>query len=134
LNWTTETSDAGVIRHTANCAETVDQDVQAALYRCADYAFSLLEDNIQDDSMFCLFIWDAKDSAFSIVVTDEKKGSDAKHRVTLSFTGFSGDGFSNLADSAKYWLTDYLTTCPSFLAFSLLAAFVRGDRAKVELM
>lgn len=134
MNWTTETDESGRTLHTASCTDTSDEAVQAALHRCADHAFALLDANIQDDSMYCLFVWDAKASSFSIIVTDEKKSNDAKHAVTLLFPNFSEAEFTARGDAAKYWITDYLTTCPAFLAFSLLAGFVRDSRAAVELM
>lgn len=134
LNWITETPSADNIQHFTVCADSAERDVQAAVDACAEYAFALLDENIADDSMYCLFIWDSEKVALTIVVTDESKTQDGKHQVTMSFSAFPDIEDEDPADTVKYWITDYLTTCPSFLAFSLLAGFVRGERDRVELM
>ena len=134
LNWITETPSADCIQHSTVCADSAARDVQAAVDVCAEYAFALLDENITDNAMYCLFIWDSEKNALTIVVTDETKKQDAKHRVTMSFPSFPDIQDEEPADTVKYWITDYLTTCPSFLAFSLLAGFVRSERDRVELM
>ena len=134
LNWITETPSADCIQHSTVCSDSAERDVQAAVDACAEYAFALLDDNITDHAMYCLFIWDSEKNALTIVVTDETKKQDAKHRVTMGFSVFPNIEGEEPADTVKYWITDYLTTCQSFLAFSLLAGFVRGERDRVELM
>jgi len=134
LNWITETPSADCTQHTSVCTDVVERDVQAAVDACAEYAFTLLDENITDNAMYCLFIWDSEKNALTIVVTDETKKLDGKHRVTMGFSAFPAIDGEEPADTVKYWITDYLTTCPSFLAFSLLAGFVRAERDRVELM
>jgi len=134
LNWITETPSADRIQHSSVCADSTERDVQAAVDACAEYAFALLDENITDDAMYCLFTWDSEKNALTIAVTDESKAQDGKHHVTMTFSSFPDVEGEEPADTVKYWLTDYLTTCPSFLAFSLLAGFVRGARDRVELM
>lgn len=134
MNWNIETISADNIQHTSTCIETTEQSVQAALNACADYAFSLFNENIDDSARYCLFIWEVEEQQLTIVVTDENKSQDGKHKVKMTFSAIpSGEG-EDSADAIKYWLTDYLTTCPAFLSFSLLAGFVRGGRERVELM
>lgn len=103
-----------------------------AVLECADYAFSLLNESIHDDAMYCLFDWDAQQLTLTIAVTDETKTRDGKHKVKMSFNDLKPS--DALADEVKYWIKDHLTTSLEFLRFSLVAGFTRGDRARVELL
>jgi len=133
LNWTTETTPDRIV-HTTTCTDTQEKDIQAALNVGADYAFALLDENIGDDAMYCLFIWNDNEKSLTMAVTDETKSKDGKHLVSISFAGFDAESAEGRADTIKYWITDHLTTSPDFLKYSLIAGFVRGERDRVELM
>ena len=133
MNWTTETISDRIV-HTTTCTDTLERDIQVALNVSADYAFTLLDECIGDDAMYCLFIWDDNEKSLTVAVTDETKTKDGKHLVTVSFSGFGAEPSEDRADTVKYWLTDHLTTSQEFLKYSLIAGFVRGERDRVELM
>ena len=134
MDWKTTTAALDSIRHTAVCSGTLEHEVQAAVFACADHAFSLLDESIDDNARYCLFVWDSVQSSLSITVTDEAREKDGKHLVTVAFTGFDANFSVDQVDDIKFCLTDYLTTSLSFLKFSLLAVFVREGRDNIELM
>ena len=134
VDWKTTTAALDSIRHTAVCSGTLEHEVQAAVFACADHAFSLLDESIDDNARYCLFVWDSVQSSLSITVTDEAREKDGKHLVTVAFTGFYANFSVDQVDDIKFCLTDYLTTSLSFLKFSLLAVFVREGRDNIELM
>ena len=134
MDWKTITISPDKIRHTAVCSDTLEHEVQAAVFACADHAFSLLDESIDEHARYCLFVWDSAQSSLSIAVTDESRKKDGKHLVTVAFTGFDARFSTDQVDEIKFCLTDYLTTSLSFLKFSLLAVFVREERDKIELM
>ncbi|MBV1873864.1 MAG: hypothetical protein KUG80_03735 [Gammaproteobacteria bacterium] len=134
MDWIIEAAPSDKVRHTAVCLSTAEDEVQAAVFTCADYAFSLLDESIEDNARYCLFAWDTIRSTLSITVTDETREQDGKHLVTVKFTGFDEHFSVDQVDDIKFCLTDYLTTSLPFLKFSLLAVFVREGQDKVELM
>lgn len=134
MDWVIEAAPSDKVRHRAVCLGTAEHEVQAAVFACADYAFSLLDESIEDNARYCLFAWDSIRNALSITVTDEAREQDGKHLVTVEFTGFDERFSVDQVDDIKFCLTDYLTTSLSFLKFSLLAVFVREGRDKIELM
>ena len=134
MNWLTEVLPSEHTLHSSHCTDVELPAIQAALQICADFSFAMLDENIVSDSMYCLFIWNTEKLSLRVVVTDESKTVDSVHIVEMTLQAFKNDGAEELADTVKFWLTDYLTTCPEFLSFSLLAGFVRAERDRVELM
>lgn len=134
LNWTIENTTDNHIIHSAVCSETSEQSIQAAVDACSEFAFTFLKDNIEDNSMYCLFDWNSSEAQLTITVTDDTKQKDAEHIVKMKFTGFESESAEDQEDTVKYWIKDMLTTSLAFLKFSLVAGFTRGSRQRVELL
>ena len=108
-----------------------DRDVQLAINTSIDKACDLLEQNIQDDSRYLLFEWNAKASTLTIVVTDDGKERDSREVVQCHF---AANDIALNPDDIQFWIRDYLTTCTQFLHYSLIAAFHRDSRADCTLL
>jgi len=138
LTWTT-TNDR--ITHTAVMTESTEQHVKDAIENCADKAIELLKNTVQDDSLYLLFEWDLSTASLTVVVTDASKTHDSTESVQCVFSGvqtkFSqADETQQLeyADTVKFWLHDYLTTCTAFFSYSLVAIFHSSTRKNTELL
>lgn len=134
MNWTTENSADNHITHSTVCTETSERAIQAAVDACSEYAFTFLKENIEDNSMYCLFDWNSSKARLSVTVTDDTKQIDATHIVIMNFTGFESTSAQEQEETVKYWVKDLLTTSVAFLRFSLVAGFSRGSRQRVELL
>ena len=134
MNWTIENTADNHIIHSTVCSETSNQAIQLAVDACCEYAFTFLKDNIEDNSMYCLFDWSSSQALLTITVTDDTKQKDAEHIVKMSFTGFKSKSEEEQEETVKYWVKDMLTTSLAFLKFSLVAGFTRGSRQRVELL
>jgi len=114
-----------------------EAELKQAVLGAADYAFNLLDQNIEDDSMFCLFDWDFDKKKLLIAVTDPSKKKLAKHTVELTLTGYA-DHIADKEDQQeqiKLWLHNYITTAANFLQFSLVAAIIAdGDTGSSVLL
>lgn len=124
LNWSV--SDSSVF---SQFDRIEDEQISLAVCECIDKAVSFLSKSIQDDSMYLLFDWQAENASLSILVTDETKQSDSKYVVVCQFSGVQQCTLNNnesqldYIEKIHYSIKDYLTTCPGFLAFSLVAVF-----------
>jgi len=114
-----------------------EAELKQAVLGAADYAFNLLDQNIEDDSMFCLFDWDFDKKKLLIAVTDPSKKKLAKHTVELILTGYA-DHIADKEDQQEQiqlWLHNYITTAANFLQFSLVAAIIAdGDTGSSVLL
>jgi len=114
-----------------------EAELKQAVLGAADYAFNLLDQNIEDDSMFCLFDWDFDKKKLLIAVTDPSKKKLAKHTVELTLTGYA-DHIADKEDQQEQiqlWLHNYITTAANFLQFSLVAAIIAdGDAGSSVLL
>jgi hypothetical protein len=123
--------------HSSVSASGKEDDLKQAVLGAADYAFNLLEQNIEDDSMFCLFDWDFDKQRLLIAVTDPTKKKLAKHTVELRLTGYA----EHIADKEdqqeqiQLWVHNYITTAANFLQYSLVAAIIAdGDTSSSILL
>jgi len=157
LNWKENT----LISHASNavirdeneqieCSATFNERseklVAIAVHECIEKDVSFLSENVVDESRYFLFEWDITHSALSIVVTDDTKKNDAKFVVKCCMAALKEDIKnieSDLAQKAKeleysdfikYEIKDYLTTCSSFMQFSLVAVFHNKTRERIELL
>jgi hypothetical protein len=114
-----------------------EAELKQAVLGAADYAFNLLDQNIEDDSMFCLFDWNFDKKKLLIAVTDPSKKKLAKHTVELTLTGYA-DHIADKEDQQEQiqlWLHNYITTAANFLQFSLVAAIIAdGDTGSSVLL
>jgi hypothetical protein len=123
--------------HSAISSSANEAEIKRAVLDAADYAFALLNENIEDDSMFCLFDWNFYEQGLLITVTDPSKKKLAKHTVKLTLQGYS----SHLADKEdqqeqiQLWVHNHITTAATFLQFSLVAAIIAdGDTSNSILL
>ncbi len=123
--------------HSTVSSNQQEAELKQAVLAAADYAFDLLNENIEDDSMFCLFDWDFNQQRLLIAVTDPSKKKLAKHTVELTLPGYA----SHIADKEdqqeqiQLWLHNHITTAATFLQFSLVAAIIAdGDIASSILL
>ncbi len=140
LSWNTNQTNERTI-HVAVLADGGEQQVRRAIENCADKAINLLENTIQDDSLYLLFEWDANTSSLKVVVTDASKLHDSPESVYCIFSGvdtmLSQEDETQrfiYADTVKFWLHDYLTTCTAFFRYSLVAIFHSTTRQNTELL
>jgi hypothetical protein len=139
LSWNTNKTNERTI-HMAALADSAEQEVRRAIENCADKAINLLENTVQDDSLYLLFEWDANISSLKVVVTDASKLHDSPEWVYCVFSGvdtmLAQDETQRViyADTVKFWLHDYLTTCTAFFRYSLVAIFHGTTRQNTELL
>jgi hypothetical protein len=116
--------------HTSVSTSTNEAELKQAVLGAADYAFDLLDKNIEDDSMFCLFDWNFDKQRLLIAVTDPSKKQLAKHTVELTLTGYA-DHIADKEDQQEQiqlWVHNHITTAATFLQYSLVAAIIAdGD-------
>ncbi len=125
-----------------------DNAVSAAITLSIDKAVSLLEDNINDSSRYLMFEWDIVHSTFNIAVTNDKKDNDSPSVVQCYFLGLAEKikaikktaqedhniEVSRYAEEIKDITRDYLTTCPAFFRYSLVAIFHTDGRSNSVLL
>ena len=120
-------------------------DLKLAIEACAEKAISLLEENIQDDSLYFMFEWDSTCTTLTVILTDASKQQDAPERFTASFSGLHNhlarlalnereEQIQKYIELIKFWLYDYLTTSTAFLQYSLVAIFHSSSRDQSELL
>lgn len=119
-----------------------ESDFDPLIVACVDKAVSQLADNINDESRYLIFQFNA-DEILKIAVTDDSKTRDSVHSVACDLSAmkqclaesthwrFKEEPFAELV---KYGVRDYLTTCGAFMQYSLVAIFCESDRAKTELI
>jgi hypothetical protein len=133
LVWQESTND-GITLISAGCEQMGENSHQQAVNQSVDKAIELLPLNIDDDSMYIIFEWDAQQLLLSIAVTDETKTKDAERCVQCRFSRFDSSDMDDTTEDIRYWIRDYLTTCDAFMRFSLIAIFHSGDRQRVDLL
>ncbi|WP_320838327.1 hypothetical protein [Zhongshania sp.] len=139
-------SGTDYLLHSSVVTSSDNLTIEVILANCVEHAVALLAENINDDSLYFMFEWDNTASTLAIVVTDDSKSRDAKHRVLCDLSAmnakmkqlaesdqwkYQGESF---ADIVKHALHDYLTTCTGFMRYSLVAVFHQGSRQQTELL
>jgi len=125
-----------------------DEMVKSSIESCIEKSVSYLPKNVKDESRYMLFEWDVVYSILTIVVTDDAKEYDSPMVVKCCFSGLDDltqavqaksenewERYVNdYAEKVKYWIKDYLTTCPGFMNYSLVATFHCEDRSNCVLL
>jgi len=132
--WTQEHLPNQICLHTITTTETSDLALRKTIEHATEKAISLLEQTIQDDSLYLMFEWNAAERYLQIIVCNAQKTNDAPEQVRAYLQGNSPHSADELREQIHYWLHDYLTTCSAFFRYSLVAAFHTGDRNKTELL
>jgi len=139
-------SDTELIEYIAMLNEHSVKSLELAVQESIEKAVSFLPDNVVDESRYFLFEWDIEYSTLTIVVTDDTKKNDANFVVKCRMSALNEE-INNIksdqekeekkfeySDFIKYEIKDYLTTCSSFMQFSLVAVFHNKTRDKIELL
>lgn len=134
MSWNTEITATNQTLHSATCSDNTELAIKSSVLACADYAFTLFNESVEDDSMYCLFEWNQEERSLVVLVTDDTKQKEGKHLVKVALTAFEVSSEETQAEMVKYWLRDHLTTCLAFFQYSLVAGFSTGDRTKLELL
>lgn len=113
--------------HVSDCVAQDEGGIRMALGECIEKSISLLQTNINNESLYLLFEWCASSSVLTIVVTDSSKKNDSQHVVKCTFTTLE-------SEDIQYWIRDYFTTCASFMNYSLVAAFHCNKRSESTLL
>lgn len=135
--WTQENSSEGKILHKAISAANTQESIKVAVLACADKAFSLFDDIVKDESMYCLFNWDFAQQALTINVTDPSKTVLADKGVQLVLENYAAylTDKEDQQEQMQLWLHNHLTTSAEFLQYSLVAAIVTdGDISRSVLL
>ncbi len=128
-DWQTRSSAQGT-HYTL--ADTTSLSLKDGLETCAAKAISLLDKNIQDDSLYLLFEWNENTSELNIVVTDANKQLDSPFSVGAHFN--AQEKSAATTDLIKFLLSDYLASCSAFFRYSLVAIFHASDRKHSNLL
>ncbi len=134
MTWTTDLLANEQQQHTLIHQAPDFETAKAAFVECADKAISLFDETVLDSSMFCLFEWSAEEGSLTVVVTDETKTHEGKHRVSVILPALKGDQSEDFLEDMKAFIRDYLTTCVPFLQYSLIAAFSTGSRQQFSML
>lgn len=141
-HWQTQTTPNGIHHLFTGTAEF---PLKEALETCAEKAISLLDKNIQDDSLYLAFEWDANTAALNIVVTDASKQQDSSISVGAHFAQLQQElqslpqadqqeKIEATNELVKFLLSDYLASCSAFFRYSLVAIFHSSSRDNSQLL
>lgn len=123
------------ISHFAEFHQPRELELKEAVIDCIDKAASLLADNIEDDSRYFIFEWGTANSTLTVVVTDEAKRNESKHVVTCHLSTARWESSTEeFAEIVRDWIHNYLTTCATFMQYSLIALFHSDTREKAKLL
>ena len=128
-DWQIQTTASGTHYRLMQAAQTSLKD---ALETCAAKAISLLDKNIQDDSLYLVFEWSPDTTQLNIVVTDASKQQDAPISVGAYFVQF--DKAETTTEHVRFLLSDYLASCSAFFSYSLVAIFHSSSREHSTLL
>ena len=124
---------------------TAHNSLKDELETCAAKAISLLDKNIQDDSLYLLFEWNARTAELNVVVTDAGKQQDSPFSVGAHFPALQQEiqllpvadqeaKIETINEWIKFLLSDYLASCSAFFRYSLVAIFHSSTRSNSNLL
>ena len=137
IMWTQENTSDGKILHKATSSANTQDAIKLVVLAAADQAFGLFNDNIEDDSMYCIFDWNFAEQALNITITDPTKRKSAQHVVQLVLEHYADYLIAkdDQQEQMQLWLHNHLTTSAEFLQFSLVAAITaEGDMDSSQLL
>lgn len=108
--------------------------LKQAVEACATKAVELLHRNIQDESLFLLFEWNAATAQLRAVVTDTDKKIDSPCVVLAEFGDLLQPATADIATNIQFLLSDFLASYSPFFRYSLVAMFHSGSRAATTLL
>lgn len=140
LTWTSQHNQTNTF-HIALVTETSETTIKKCVEACAEKAVQMLNENIQDNSLYLLCEWNPTEADLSICVTDSTKTLDSPHTIHCTFSGIAESlacadqaEQQNYAELIKFWLHDYLSSYAPFFNYSLVAIFHSSTREQTELL
>ena len=112
--------------------DTAELSLKEGVEACAAKAISLLDKNIQDDSLYLLFEWNENTAELNIVVTDASKQQDSPFSVGAHFA--AQEKSATTSELVRFLLSDYLASCSAFFRYSLVAIFHSSARENSNLL
>jgi hypothetical protein len=135
LTWQPATiiEPAAITIHQGECTIANDDELKRGVASVVEKATSLFPSSLQDDSQYLLFEWDQEMAILTVVVTDINKANDSSQKVQCQLSGamLADAGFT---EDFSYAVRDYLTTCASFMAYSMVAVFCDRTRTQCQLL
>ena len=130
----------------ASCEETNELAINLTIQACIEKAVSYFPEHVTDESRYLICEWDTENTTLTLVVTDDSKKYESNFKVKCFMDGLNclikntpepelkNEVILSQSEMIKYAIKDYLTTCASFMKFSLVAVFHNNTRDKVELL
>ncbi len=112
--------------------DTAKLSLKEGVEACAAKAISLLDNNIQDDSLYLLCEWNENTADLNIVVTDASKQQDSPFSVGANFE--VQEKPEATSELIQFLLSDYLASCSAFFRYSLVAIFHSSTRDNSNLL
>lgn len=147
--WQSQASPTGIHHRYTGAAQTSTgtgtPSLKEALETCAAKAISLFGKNIQDDSLYLVFEWNATTARLNIAVTDASKQLDSPESVSADFPALAqeivavpdserAEKIEATVELVKFLLSDYLASCGAFFRYSLVAIFHSSNRSESVLL
>lgn len=120
--------------HCASCDGPQDKQVQQFINSVIDRAIAIIPQSMNDNARYLLFSWNQQDACLEVVTTDDNKVQDSLESIKTHIAQWHAATGCDQSETMHYWIRDYLTTCPEFLHYSLIAIFCEGDRSKTRLL
>ncbi len=133
LKWTVEQRDKPQTIHHSRCTSTDPDMIKVCVGETIEKAISLLDANIQDNSLYFLIEWDHDQHKLCLVICDDKKQQRSPQEVHCHIEGDKASK-EDYAQELAQWARDYLTTSESFIRFSLVAVFRLAGQEQVILL
>lgn len=137
LSWNelkSETEAGEKIAIFAECGSDGPQEQRLAINEMVDKTVELLPLEVQDESMYLVFAWDAVAGRLSAAVAGEGKVIHGQREVCCQFSALAGSADAELFEVIRFWVRDYLTTCNEYMRFSLIAVLHSGDVRRAVLL
>jgi hypothetical protein len=134
--WTQENNSNGQVLHKAVSVAKTQDSIKLVVLACADQAFSLFDDNVKDESMYCLFDWNFGQQELTISITDPSKSRSAKHIVQLTLENYDAylSDKHEQQEQIQLWLHNHLTTSAEFFQYSLVAAITADGNTRDSIL
>ncbi len=123
--------DKAYTLHSLEADGSSDALIKQAIAQTIEKASALLDRNIDDQSLFMMFEWDAQSESLTIAVSDDTKKKTSSDLVRCCFVKLDSKYDTQ---QVKLLSKDYLSTCKQFLRYSLVAMFHTGSREHCELL
>lgn len=146
LTWHENTLDNAGVLHDATSDASTEHALKLAISECVEKSAQLMHLNIVDESQLMMYGWDPIQATLTVVMTDISKQHDSVHTCRCVFPSLSqqlaeaeqasssSQAREACTQNVALWIKDYLTTCSTFMNFSLVALFHTGDRQASSLL